>query len=154
MIEVRDESLLLKRKLTVALISIILLFSTFTYMSVGVSAPTVRVYDFKDNVNNKAYNGSDPSQPPLGLTVGIELTSQDYKDIAYSDDVRAIAYTTTAGTYDFHRFNSRYLSPSKRSLRFTWNMRATAERLVVLRLIQALYYMYGIMLLDLGNSYR
>ena len=109
--EVRDKSLLLKRKLTVALISMILLISTFTYMSVGVSAPTVRVYDFKDNVNNKAYNGSDPSQPPLSLTVGIELTSQDYKDIAYSDDVRAIAWTTTPGTYDFHRFKLKIFEP-------------------------------------------
>jgi len=71
---------------------------------VGVSAGTTRTYDFKDTTFNKAYAGSDPSQPPPNLEIGTEFASGDYNAIAFLEG-NLCSLPPNGNDSDYQRFS-------------------------------------------------
>jgi len=78
-----------------------------------VSAGHTVVYDFKDTLNNKAYEGHDDKRPadvPPDYETG--LSAGEYQAINSSDNNRA-SYKESGGStvYDFHRFDFNINEP-------------------------------------------
>ena len=80
---------------------ITLIFSTQSVILQQALATQPTIYDFTDKVNNKAFQGTDSSQPPGSLEIGSELTPAELDNIAFSDDLRDSFSGTDS---DFHRF--------------------------------------------------
>ena len=83
-----------------------LIVSTQSVILQQVLATQPAIYDFTDQVNNEAFEGSDSSQPPATLGVGSGLSSENLDKIAMSDDQRAI-FPDVPSTFfhsDYHRF--------------------------------------------------
>lgn len=96
----------MKKKLSAALISSLFLLSILSVSFVGVSASTTHIYDFKDSVNNKAYAGSDPSQPPPILEIGTLYVPDPgvYDNISFLDG-NILSYEGLDS--DYQRFSFR-----------------------------------------------
>ena len=80
---------------------VILVFTVF------VAPVSATVYDFKDTVNNKAYEGYDDNKPAdVPPDYEVELSGDEYHAINTSDNNRA-SYAKSGmpeGQYEFHRF--------------------------------------------------
>ena len=90
------------RAVSFAAILVILLFTVF------VASVSATVYDFKDTINNKAYEGYDDHKPAdVPPDYEAELSGDEYAAISASDDNRAF-YTKPSPhpsiAYEFHRF--------------------------------------------------
>ncbi|WP_455368751.1 hypothetical protein [[Eubacterium] cellulosolvens] len=92
---------------TVFIIS--LMFSTQSVILQQALATQPAIYDFKDIINNEAFEGSDSSQPPATLEVGSGLSSENLDKIASSDNQRALFYGDDS---DYHRFKFKIFQPS------------------------------------------
>ncbi|MEK6918145.1 MAG: S8 family serine peptidase [Nanoarchaeota archaeon] len=87
---------------------------------------TIHYYNFSDTTNNKAYNGSDGSNPPTDPWVSgpTELNSTNYFNLNISDD----KYHSTSGSdagvnwYNIHKavFKITESVSSINSINFTW----------------------------------
>lgn len=78
-----------------------------------VVAPKKTTYDFREEQRafNTAYEGHDPSQPPMSLEIGSEMIESDYDKIAASDDDWAWYDYLPEVDYEFQRFKFRIFEP-------------------------------------------
>jgi hypothetical protein len=87
-----------------------LIFSTQSVILQRALATEPTIYDFKDKVNNEAFEGSDSSQPPATLGVGSGLSSENLDKIASSDNQRAVF--SIGDWSDYHRFKFKIFQAS------------------------------------------
>jgi hypothetical protein len=110
-------SLFLSKKSTAALIAFILIVSSIASVFVGPRAAAVRTYDFKDNENNKAYEGADTAKPPRDLEIGTEIGPASYLSISRLDGKVAQFSFGMSGQgpgllpSEYHRFRFKIFEP-------------------------------------------
>ena len=102
-------SLFLRKKLTTVLVAFVLVLGSFSFVFVGVGASTIRTYDFKDSLNNKAYEGTDPSMPPRSLEIGTEMSPASYLNISRLDG--NVAEFSSPDFSEYQRFRFKIFEP-------------------------------------------
>jgi hypothetical protein len=102
-------SLFLSKKPTAILIAFVLVVINFSFVFVGPQPTAIRTYDFKDSTNNKAYEGGDPSMPPLNLEIGAEMGPASYLNISRLDG--DVAQFSSPGFSEYQRFRFKMLEP-------------------------------------------
>lgn len=75
----------MKHKHFAIIILSLLVISTLSLVPLKATSGVTRTYDFTNRVDNTAYGGSYDAQPPPHLTIGSELSIQDYDNISYLD---------------------------------------------------------------------
>jgi hypothetical protein len=89
---------------------LLIVVASFSVILTGKAEVGTKTYDFEDRVNNRAYEGTDATQPPTALEIGSEMSPEKYSAIA-SLDGRVAEFSSQALTVDYQRFRFKIAEP-------------------------------------------
>jgi hypothetical protein len=89
---------------------LLIIVASLSVILTGKAEVGTKTYDFEDFVNNKAYEGTDATQPPTALEIGSEMSPEEYSAIA-SLDGRVAEFSSQALTVDYQRFRFKIVEP-------------------------------------------